>query len=500
MFKRVTAVLFTIIFVLSCSNTVQAENAANISQYYSVEDKITVYASGISSENPEVRISGVQCEAENLGDVYYKAEKYETVFLIDSSSSMASFDDEIDAFLNECIALKRDNEYYSIGLFASGNNPEYIISSDNNQYNLEKSLDKISYDFQSTYIYDNLLNALDKLYTDSEAIYRRVVLITDGNENSAKGITIDDVLSSIDENNVPIYTVTLQTSTKSNLDALKNVARLARKSNALDIRISANSDAAKYASALFDDVKNIYCISVSVPYNMLDGSKRTMQMSGNDTLVTADVRVSMMDQESITVYDTTVEVETEVSEIESEIIGTESNEIESIDFTKLIPYILIGIAIVIIIVIIIVVVINKAKNKQVTVLSDINLSDNEDTVIIGNDYDGNTELLFDDETGQRQSVILRDVSDSMRIFEVQLSAQGMVIGRSSDLCNIVIDYDKSISRKHCKILLKNGLAYIDDLNSGNKTYVNDMEILSETRLNNADEIKIGRTRFRVTIK
>lgn len=156
--------------------------------------------------------------------------------------------------------------------------------------------------------------------------------------------------------------------------------------------------------------------------------------------------------------------------------------------------------IVIIIVIIIVVVINKAKNKQVTVLSDINLSDNEDTVIIGNDYDGNTELLFDDETGQRQSVILRDVSDSMRIFEVQLSAQGMVIGRSSDLCNIVIDYDKSISRKHCKILLKNGLAYIADLNSGNKTYVNDMEILSETRLNNADEIKIGRTRFRVTIK
>ena len=78
-----------------------AAEGADILSCYADEDDITVYASGLSGEDIEAHIAGIECSAENLGDIYFKADKYETVFLIDSSKSMKSFSGKIDDFLRE---------------------------------------------------------------------------------------------------------------------------------------------------------------------------------------------------------------------------------------------------------------------------------------------------------------------------------------------------------------------------------------------------------------
>lgn len=142
----------------------------------------------------------------------------------------------------------------------------------------------------------------------------------------------------------------------------------------------------------------------------------------------------------------------------------------------------------------------KGKKESAESNGPVSLADNNDTMILGG-RSGQTEILIDDGNSDKpRSVILRDAANSTKTFEVQLSAEGTIIGRSSDFSNIAIDYDRSISRKHCRIFLKNGQAYIEDLGSGNKTYLNDIEVSLPTAVNNSDEIKIGRTRLKVTIK
>lgn len=215
--------------------------------------------------------------------------------MIDSSKSMQSFSDEISAFLLECIDKKQDNEYYSIGVFSSKNAPEYIVSCENNQYSIEKSIDKITYEYGSTYIYDNLANVIENLYIDDETVYRRVVLITDGNENSALGITIDDVLEKIGENPVPIYTVTLQRSDKNNIENLKNIARLARKSYAEDIRLIDGEDAVKQAEILINSARNVDCINIFPDISLLDGSVKAIEISDGNLMVKSDIRLAMSD-------------------------------------------------------------------------------------------------------------------------------------------------------------------------------------------------------------
>ena len=150
---------------------------------------------------------------------------------------------------------------------------------------------------------------------------------------------------------------------------------------------------------------------------------------------------------------------------------------------------------------IVMIILRSRKNKEKTVLEKPQmLSDDEQTMIIGNGHSGQTEMIFTEDISTQRVIILRDCADSVRTFEVPLSSQGVIIGRSHEYANVVIDYDKSVSRRHCRIYLKNGKSYISDLGSGNKTYVNDSEVTNEVPLNNLDEIKIGRTRLKVTIR
>lgn len=487
-YKVFSILVVTIITAVLLTTAVFAEENAVLRQYYSDEGSLTFFVSDIRSENPASKIAGIECQAENLGSVYYEAEKYETVFLIDSSASMSEFSDEIDSFLRECIDCKRDNEYYTIGLFSSENTPEYIADCVSDRYELEKSIDKIKYDYTVTYIYDNLLNLISNMNTDDAPVYRRIVLFTDGNENSENGITVDDIISKIKDDKIQIYTVTMQTAKRDNLQRLKTIARLSRESSASDIRLADNSDVSGASAILFSDAKNTYCINVLPEKSLLDGSVKAVEISDGSIAVMADVRMPMSDIQT---------VETEASVVESD-----DND-EAVENQNVIFIVLISVIAVIAVVALVVLIVNIAKSSNKKTETDAPqpfFDKNEETEIFGASNEGQTEMFFGENSENSKSLILRDINDSYRIFEVTLTANGVVIGRSPEFCNVVIDYDKSVSRRHCRISLKNGQAYIEDLSSGNKTYINGRELHNESVLNNADVIKLGRIGLKVTIK
>lgn len=66
-----------------------------------------------------------------------------------------------------------------------------------------------------------------------------------------------------------------------------------------------------------------------------------------------------------------------------------------------------------------------------------------------------------------------------------------VIGRGKE-CDIRI-LDLMISRKHCQIEERNGVFYIKDLKSTNKTILNKKIVEDEEKLNTGDIIKVGNT-------
>ena len=74
----------------------------------------------------------------------------------------------------------------------------------------------------------------------------------------------------------------------------------------------------------------------------------------------------------------------------------------------------------------------------------------------------------------------------------------IVIGRSNASMNpnyIVIDYDSSVSKKHCRIIRQGDAYYIEDLGSLNHTYVQQKEVNGRVKIENKQVIGIGQLQF-----
>ena len=74
---------------------------------------------------------------------------------------------------------------------------------------------------------------------------------------------------------------------------------------------------------------------------------------------------------------------------------------------------------------------------------------------------------------------------------------GVKFGSSKENTDMFIKDDDCISKVHCKLFIKNMIPYICDMGSKNGTFVNERKITNETRLNNNDILRIGKTHFKV---
>ena len=78
-----------------------------------------------------------------------------------------------------------------------------------------------------------------------------------------------------------------------------------------------------------------------------------------------------------------------------------------------------------------------------------------------------------------------------------LAAGENIAGRGAD-CSIVVDAT-TVSRRHARIMVVYGGATIEDLSSTNGTHVNKKAISKPTRLNDGDEIALGKAEVRLRI-
>ncbi len=85
--------------------------------------------------------------------------------------------------------------------------------------------------------------------------------------------------------------------------------------------------------------------------------------------------------------------------------------------------------------------------------------------------------------------------------EIAVTKDEFVIGKKADLCDGVVDFNKMISRSHCRINKKGSQYTITDLQSANGTYVNKVKLQPNQPhpINNGDVIRLANSDFQVSI-
>lgn len=85
--------------------------------------------------------------------------------------------------------------------------------------------------------------------------------------------------------------------------------------------------------------------------------------------------------------------------------------------------------------------------------------------------------------------------------EIVVTKDEFVIGKKPELCDGVIDFNKMISRSHCRINKRGSQYTITDLQSANGTYVNKVKLQPNQPhpINNGDVIRLANSDFQVSI-
>lgn len=103
------------------------------------------------------------------------------------------------------------------------------------------------------------------------------------------------------------------------------------------------------------------------------------------------------------------------------------------------------------------------------------------------------------EDGVNCTVLKLVAMDAPKYFEATLDCQRVLIGKKPELVDIVIDFNKMISRKHCAITNNNGTYYISDEGSVNGTYVNGIKVAMNNQLpiKKGDIIRLADSNFQL---
>lgn len=68
----------------------------------------------------------------------------------------------------------------------------------------------------------------------------------------------------------------------------------------------------------------------------------------------------------------------------------------------------------------------------------------------------------------------------------------MTLGRSAENSDIILKGDKSVSRRYCRLFKEDKVCYVEDLNSHNHTFVNDVMIEEPVALHVGDVLRVGK--------
>lgn len=489
-------VLLVMFLIWGNAGKVYAADESSLLQI-TVDDKEIVSYIKCEDEIHSVDGQVAQYPCQNVKIILPEDISIHTVIMLDNSLSITENNRQnIKDILRQYVQELPENERVSLAVF--GEDIQFLTEKTQDTEEVIRLIDEIEFFNQDTYLTDYLFQAVEKIENDPE--FTRFIVISDGVDNKAIGITKEELTSKLKETPRPVYTIGHKY--KDNSSELKNMFALSRVTNGKELLIEDFEEVSKIADEIHD-FSHIYAVRMEVPEDVMDGGTRhillNLHTDDGDIEVTGQVPMpfSLIKEEPVatpeptpvptptpapTVEPTPVPLPAPTPEPEEKSTGIGMDKIA-------------GIAILVIAGVLLVLYRKKSKGSNTPEKPapkppvDPPISEIPD-VGGGN---GNTVIL-----DGRYVLVLRDRSNPERLFRYPMD-HPVIVGRNTDMVQIAVDYNLTVSGQHCEFYRKNNRFFIRDLNSANHTYLDGRMINGENEIISGSIVGMGEVEFSVEI-
>lgn len=467
---------------------------SDVAETYTGEDYISVYFRNAGeADEAKAQVGTSPAEIDKIETLADSSVEISTLIMIDNSISIKKDQqDKIAELVQDMIGGLSAKEQVAVATF--GEQINYLTGYSNNYGELKQAFSGITYQDQETYLTDVLYNVLrDDIHTDKEERFYRIVIISDGVDNKPVGVTKEELYQQLADNRIPVYTIGCKE--KKNEEQLENMFALSRITGTQFFVLDDIENTLDVVNTLSQD-QGILRVRIKPEPGDMDGSIKTVKVSIGESDVQTEVR---MPQQEMVVEEPESEPEEEPEPEPEEETEVPEEEPEQQSKGPLIVIICLAgvVAIGLIVAIILLIRAQKKRNGNVSGGSFETFEGYGD--LTDNDPDNKTVLLGGNQ--RTYDLILEDMMNPARVFQIPINeGRAIIIGRNQESCDICIDYERSISGRHCRISVKNDKFYITDLQSSNGTFLNDNRVITDSELIAGNILRLGALQFRVSIR
>jgi hypothetical protein len=501
-----TILLSALLVMLAAMGSMAAE-AGDVLSFDIGENGITLYVQSPGEpESVECQIGTTVCRDVSLQALSELGTPIRTLILVDNSLSIPKSDrPKIKEIMNNLVANRMDGEQISVAVFSD--KISYLVEDSSDFTQLKQAIDGIDFVDQETYLTDVLYEVLAEWEAEQADGLRRIVVISDGVDNKSIGYTKEELYARLEARPYPVYAVGCMQSRKSNQEEIKNMFALSRKT--------------KGGSWLLDETDNLMdivsgvaacnhaaAIRIALPPEVCDGTKKgvLLRMTAGGQTLEKTVEMNMpfaaeTEAESLTYAPEpeTVTVWIQPSEAEPE------PEPETGKWKWQIAAGIGGvIALLLIAGSVILIRLKKKRSEGQFEEAGAEARHESETYQAGEEKtmmfdDDNKTALFFDGSDHSYTLFLTDQENPARRFQVPLGGT-VLLGRSREEgCQVVLEYDRYVSRRHCEIWMQGGQLKIRDIKASNHTLVNGKQIIGEADIYSGSVITVGKTNLKVEL-
>lgn len=475
-------------FLFAAAGPAAEENTVAVIESDVKGDFAELFLAGAGAfQNPTVQISGEKTEIQESGIITQSNIPKDILFLIDTSTSILPNDQtRILDLLEGFLSSKGEKDHFALMTF--GKERGLLCDFTNDRFEFQQAAKSLQFQEEGSSFYTAIKEAVSAVKSQKAlGHFAQIIAITDGVEYDESGITQDEMFSFISQNPIPIHT--LGCTHANNGEQLKSLYAIARISGGIFAALDNKSVSSDLVSSLASYENTIYRICFAVPTSLQDGSVKTVGIYSNNNAQAAifcDLRMPMTEKE-----------EEPLPQAPIQEVPIEPKKKPILIWIAAVGFLLVIAAVVLYIFI------KRRKNNLLSAQTSSSLSESipiqEEKGKYGQTEicsSGDTQMLMGDMGEMEDSITLVCVSNPYSRFEISIDSP-VIIGRNAKACNIVIDSDKSVSGRHCKIYAHNREIYIEDLDSLNHTFVNGEEIHNAIRLHPKDILKFGRIEYEI---
>lgn len=490
--------IWAVILALVCAlpQIQAAETPVIVETKMETEDYLTAYVKNPGKSGATSAMLGKISSDDVSSQTIQEAEiSMRTLILLDNSLSIPeAIRPDITSQLLELVAARRSNEYFAFGTVSD---KVQVLQDFSDDYAvLKKAIEGLNYNYQDTFLTDALYDYwIEDPFAGSANSYERILVISDGVDNKSLGYTKDELLALLKGSPLPIYTIGIETDQAANPEELENMFALARATggeSALFSELGVKTE----LSAMLKKDWDILAVNIQIPEAAQDGSLQTLTIQLGSVHAALDgVRMPLAENAE--------EPEPEPSEpAQQTIYVTQEAETKTpvlmyVIFAMLGVFLLMGIGAAVFLVL------RAKKNKNAfQSLSEDALrkriqEEEGATVFIGagSGDDDSTQRIWEDHDTCR--VTLTDIHSVEKCYQKPI-VSSLIIGLSRD-ADICVNYDKSVSRKHCEIVRDGEDFFIVNHSESNGTFVNGIRVSGRMRVSDGSIIKMGRVEMRLEI-